>query len=339
MIRDRRPMRMLGILAVALVVLFSPGFPARAQEPAAKPRDEALDDLLKDLKEADRKDAPAEPKPSKPDPSQAKGKEAPKGKPEGAGAGAGANPGGKPAPPKPAGEEVSGKDKDIDDLLEKLGETKDEPAPEERQPGGGGKGGEPGPPGGGKGKDEPPGPGAGGLAGKDRELDEKLEEFAGIRRKKKRDDSGGSGPTSEIIKQMREVEQRLGKPETGGETQAKQKEIVKKIETLIEQMKQSGSSSSKSMRMVQQQQPQSQPGGQKPGQEPGTNPGGAPLQKSLKPSDRHAMAGGKDVWGHLPAELRQEMDNVFKEEALSTKVDMIRRYYLSVAKQKLVRGE
>ncbi len=28
------------------------------------------------------------------------------------------------------------------------------------------------------------------------------------------------------------------------------------------------------------------------------------------------MAGGKDIWGHLPEELRQEMINVFKEEGL-----------------------
>ena len=51
------------------------------------------------------------------------------------------------------------------------------------------------------------------------------------------------------------------------------------------------------------------------------------------------LAGGKDIWGHLPPELRQEMENVFKEDALPTKEDLIRRYYLSVAKQKLVRGE
>ena len=51
------------------------------------------------------------------------------------------------------------------------------------------------------------------------------------------------------------------------------------------------------------------------------------------------MAGGKYIWGHLPPELRQEMENGFKEDALPTKEDLISRYYLSVAKQKLVRGE
>ena len=132
------------------------------------------------------------------------------------------------------------------------------------------------------------------------------------------------------------MEQRLGKPETGEDTQAKQKKIVKEIETLIEQMRQSGGSGSMAMRMVRQA---GQKPGNQPGQTPGSTAGGAPAQKPARPSDHHAMAGGKDIWGHLPAELRQEMENVFKEEPLSAKMDLIRRYYLSVAKQKTIRGE
>ena len=61
--------------------------------------------------------------------------------------------------------------------------------------------------------------------------------------------------------------------------------------------------------------------------------------KPAKPSDRHASANGKNIWGHLPEELRQEMENSFKEDALPAKAELIRRYYLSVAKQKLVRGD
>ena len=78
-------------------------------------------------------------------------------------------------------------------------------------------------------------------------------------------------------------------------------------------MKQSGSSSSMAMRRMRQQ---GQKPGDQPGQTPGANAAGAPPMKPAKPSDRHALAGGKDIWGHLPDELRQEMENVFKEEAL-----------------------
>ncbi|QEH36858.1 hypothetical protein OJF2_54430 [Aquisphaera giovannonii] len=340
--RDRGPLPVLGSLVLALGLLHLASAPAPAQDPGGKPRDEALDSLLEDLKKDEAKAPPAGPQSRKAEQAPAKGGGATKG---GGGKTQDKPPGdGGPAGTKPAADAVSGKDKELDDLLEKLGESRDEPAAEERRPGGGGGGDreQPQPPGGGQGqgKDDRRKPGAGALEGKDKELDEKLEEFAGIKRKKKRGDDGGgsgSGPTSDIIKQMREVEQRLGKQEAGGETQSRQKEIVKRIDTLIEQARQSGSSGSRTIRMVRQQ--GQKPGGQEPGQEPGTNPGGAPAQKPSKPSDRHAMAGGKDIWGHLPPELRQEMENVFKEEALPTMSDMIKRYYVSVAKQKLVRGE
>jgi hypothetical protein len=241
---------------------------------------------------------------------------------------------------KPGSGDVSSKDKELDELLEKLGQTKDEPAQEDRRrgpPGAGEPPEQPRPTRGGEKPTEKQKGKAPGLVGKDKELDERLEEFAGKKRKKnRRYQEDGSGPLGQIIKEMRDVEQRLGKPETGEDTQSKQKKIVKQIETLIEQMRQSGSSGSMAMRRVRQQ---GLKPGEQPGQTPGANARGAPATKPAKPSDRHALAGGKDVWGHLPAELRQEMDNVAKEEALSTKVELIRRYYLSVAKQKLVRGE
>jgi hypothetical protein len=225
-------------------------------------------------------------------------------------------------------------------MLEKLGETKDHPAAPER-PGArppGGEAGEPGPAGG-AGKDPQPKTKSKNLdlQGKDKEIDQRLEEFAGKRRKKSRSDQEeGSGPLGQIIKEMRDVEQKLGKPETGEDTQSKQKQIVKHIETLIQQAKQSGSQGQMALRMVRQQ---GQKPGEQQGQTPGANPGGAPATKPVKPPDRHAMPGGKDIWGHLPAELRQEMENVFKEDALPAKEDLIKRYYLSIAKQKLQRGE
>jgi hypothetical protein len=314
-----------------------------AQDPG-KTQDEALDSLLEKLEKPgqDRKQA-REPqraeKDAKPDlkpgesPAKSKSGADAKGKAE-------AGQAAKPAGPKTAGSGgVSPKDKELDELLEKLGETKDQPAPEERprsrpQPGEPSGPSRPAPGGGGGEKTKQKGQG---LQGKDKEIDEKLEEFAGKKRTKKGgEQSEGSGPLGKIIKEMRDVEQRLGKPETGEDTQSKQKGIVKQIDTLIQQMKQSGSSGSMAMRRVRQQ---GQKPGDQPGQTPGANAAGAPPMKPAKPSDRHALAGGKDVWGHLPAELRQEMENVFKEDALPSKQELIRRYYLSVAKQKLVRGD
>jgi hypothetical protein len=316
-----------------------------AQEPG-KTKDEALDSLIEKLANPDQDSKPAteprrfekDPKPDlKPGGSPAKAKTDSDAKAQ-----AQAEQSTKAANSrKPGSGDVSSQDKELDELLEKLGETKDEPALEDRprgrpQPGEPSGPSKPAPGGGGgektkeKEKDQ-------GLQGNDKEIDERLEEFTGKKRKKKGGEQDeGSGPLGQIIKEMRDVEQRLGKPETGEDTQAKQRRIVKQIDTLIEQMRQSTSSGMMALRRVRQQ-------GQKPGNEPGQTAGanarGAPPMKPAKPLDRHALAGGKDIWGHLPAELRQEMDNVFKEDALPTKQDLIRRYYLSVAKQKLVRGE
>jgi hypothetical protein len=322
------------IPALALFAVIGWSGAVVAQEPGQS-KDEALDSLLKKLDKPEQEKRPAkegksETKPEKP-PAKAKAEAPAKTKSTAPDQTA------KPRPKENA--EVSAKDKEIDDLLEKLGETKDQPARDERPPGRPQEGqpGQPPKPGGGGGdkpKDKDKAPD---LQKQDKEIDEKLEELAGRKKRRKpREQEDGSGPLGQIIKEMRDVEHRLGKPETGEDTQSKQKKIVKEIETLIERMRQAGGSGSMALRMVRQA--GQRPGNQQ-GQTPGATAGGAPNQKPAKPSEHHAIAGGKDIWGHLPAELRQEMENVFKEEPLSAKMDLIRRYYLSVAKQQTRREE
>ncbi len=323
----------------------------KAQE-TGKSSDEALDSLLEKLSEPGAKTKKTEASAGKAaretnqqTKSAASKKAASKPKPDSPPqAKTAAKQTGKPAKPSSSGSsDVSSKDKELDQLLEKLGETRDEPSAEDRTRGRRppGEDAEPSQPSSGKGdqtKSKPkPDASNPGLEGKDKALDERLEELAGKKKKKNRsDEQAGTGQLGQIIKEMRDVEQRLGKPDTSEDTQGKQKQIVKKIETMIEQIRQSSSSG---MAMRQVKQPGGKPGNQQPGQTPGANAQGAPPSKPAKPSDRHSPAGGKEVWGHLPAELRQEMENVFKEDALATKEDLIRRYYLSVSKRKLVREE
>ncbi len=324
--------------ALALAVTVGWGALTPAQEPGkSTDKDSALDSLLEKLSTGNSSDKPAaRPRgttaPAKPGSSKAKND---------AGAAKGQDKAAKSQKKgttrRPGAGDVSSKDKELDELLEQLGQTKDEPTARDRAPSrpGAGEPSEPSRPAPGQGEKTKEKAKAPDLQGKDKEIDERLEEFTGRKRKKNRpQDQEGGGPLGQIIKEMRDVEQKLGKPETGEDTQSKQKQIVKKIETLIQQMRQSASSGSMAMRMIRQQ---GRNQGNQQGQNPGANAGGAPPMKPAKPSERHAMAGGKDSWGHLPPELRQEMDNVFKEEPLSTKQDMIRRYYLSVAKQKLIR--
>ncbi len=179
------------------------------------------------------------------------------------------------------------------------------------------------------------------MKGADKTIDDDLEFRAGRRRKKNKDkeqEGEGSGPLAQVIKEMRDVEQRLQEPDTGEGTRKKQAEIVKNLDTIIEQLRAtSGSSKGKSRRMVMQ--PGQKPGSQS-GTNPGTNGGQAPNAIPAKPSGKALADGrGKDEWGHLPEELRQELANVFTEQYLTSKVELIRRYYLSVAQKSLVREE
>ncbi|MDG3005534.1 hypothetical protein [Paludisphaera mucosa] len=330
-------MTRLGLALLAAYAFLGPD-PARAQDPSA---DAALDALIKEIDE-DKKPAAKPEEPKKPDAPAAKGDENPK--PQAPADDA------KPddkSRPKPRPDELSGKDKDLDALLESLGQTKDEPtAKDERKPPGG-PGDEDKDQGSGQGdKDqEKKDPSQGGdrrprLTDKDKAIDEELEELSGRRRKRNQREEGqgeGSGPMGEIIKEMRDVEKRLGEPDTGDETRGRQQQLVKRLETLIERIRQESQQQSK-MTQRQTQQPGGKPGDQ-PGDQDGNNPGGAPNQRPRKPTDQRSLAGGKDAWGHLPPELRQEMENVSKEDSLPNSQELIRRYYLSVSRGKLNRGE
>ena len=119
---------------------------------------------------------------------------------------------------------------------------------------------------------------------------------------------------------MRDIEQKLGKPDTGEGTREEQKKVVKQIETLIEEMKKSGQSSMGRMVIRRVRKPgQQQQGGRQRGSTEGAMAQGRPGQKPTKPTTKHSNAGGKDIWGHLPAEMRQEIENMFNEEPLSTR--------------------
>ena len=106
---------------------------------------------------------------------------------------------------------------------------------------------------------------------------------------------------------------------------------------MIEEAKKSGSSMGRMMvRRVRQ------PGSRarsRSGPDPGAMARGASATKPLPPTGKHSTASGKDIWGHLPPELRQQIDNQSHEEPLSIKKELIDRYYLSVGKGKLVREE
>lgn len=272
----------------------------RAQD---KPKDEGLERLLDKIEE------------SKAGPAKDKDKE-------------------KADKPKAPGE-VAPEDRGLDKLLEGLGQAKDSPSPDDKKPGG--PGGPPTPPKPDQAKPDP-------LDGESKKLDEILEEKTGRKPKKPRDrqkegqGGEGGGPLGDVIKQMRDVEERLGKPDTGEETRKKQTEIVKNLETLIEQMKNSPSQS-QGLKMIRQGQ---KPGGPPQGQanQQGATGDGTNKGKPEKPrTPPPPIEIAKEIWGQLPAQFRDDMANVLNEHPLPTKTDLIRLYYLSLGKKSSSRGE
>lgn len=292
--------------AAAALLAAALGWAGPAHAAGDDPKDDALDQILQQID-----DKPAEAKPA-PKADEAK----PARKDE-----------------KPVGE-LAPKDEAIDSLLEKLGETKEEPSPN----------GKPMPK-----ADEPPMPGdpprPDEVEARDKSIDEDLEEKTGRKKKKKGDQQQGenSGPLAETIKQMREVEKRLGEPDTGEETRKKQAEIVKQLDNVLEQL-----------RTVEMKPGKGKP--QKPGDQPGKQPGSKPGEGSMagnqpgkgqpqnakpkNPGDKKKLSPTeKNAWGHLTEADRIEKDNAFQERALPAKESLIDRYFLSVAKKAASRGE
>lgn len=271
-----------------------------------------------------------------------------------------ASPGDKPAAGKDDKKPLGKEDEGLDDLLKKLGGgSSDKPLPKgEAKPGDMPKG---------KQADadqpksslpKPPGDVSQLKSRPDAELDQRLEEILGRKRKKKdQDKQGGQGQGGEnqpnegdeggepsnpkmkqLVEKMRDVEKRLSRPDTGQETRGKQKEIVDSIDQIIEQMRQMAQQQQQKRRQRQQQGQQMAQQDQQPSEQPGAQQDkGVGPQTPQKPSGKSSL-DGKDVWGHLPPELRDVMRNVFREESLPAREELVRRYYLSVSKKSLARS-
>jgi hypothetical protein len=314
----------------ALISAFSLflSIPAMAQD---KPKDDALDRLLEKLEgNKPAPEAESAPKPKKDDakkdaPKADKAKTADKAKPKA----------------KPAAE-AEPKDKALDSLLEKLGETKEAPkttgaagAPNDAD----------------KDKDkpakgqEPEDKTASMIKAGEKPLDEHLEELTG-RVKKKKGQQGQQGqagqqgeegadedtPIGRAVKKMRQVETKLGDDDTGEETRKTQGEIVKDLDQMIAQAKRSS--------QMQRKPGKPRPGQPQPGDQQGDQPGaqgnnaqGAKPMKTIDPKNKSQFGGDKNTWGNLPANVRDEMENVFRTEPLPAKLDRISKYYKAVAKK------
>lgn len=170
-------------------------------------------------------------------------------------------------------------------------------------------------------------------------------------------------PLDAIIERMRAVQQRLLKTETDQETRELQTQIVKDLDVLIEKLKNQPPPKSNQNqqppppmgendqnvppRGLGQPKPQNseKQGSGEEKQQPGTasnqtqgeksrqssNPAGQQRRSAEEEAARQRMA--KDVWGHLPPALRQELLNVYSEKFLPKYDELVRKYYEALAEQ------
>jgi hypothetical protein len=78
-----------------------------------------------------------------------------------------------------------------------------------------------------------------------------------------------------------------------------------------------------------------QPGGNNPQGKDGGNPGDPKNDKKPpnQENDNRIADLYKDVWGHLPDKVRQEMDMYFREKFMPRYNDLLRQYYSTIAEQ------
>jgi hypothetical protein len=243
--------------------------------------------------------------------------------------------------PKPAAQ-PSGADEELDKLLEKIADSEpDAPRTKTDRPK------MPGLPGGTPAKKPVGDPSAEKLDRTDQGLDKHLEELLGRRRRRPNDPSqkqqgGQSGspaddensPLGRTVRKMREVEKRLGQRDTGEQTRERQGQILKDLDQLIAQARraaQQGQGQGRTQREIRQAQNGQQ--GNNPDNQQGATAQGVGPGRPKTPTNIRALVGDKDVWGNLPPALREEMENVFREEALPSSSEKISRYYEAINKK------
>jgi len=159
------------------------------------------------------------------------------------------------------------------------------------------------------------------------------------------------------IKGMREAQKRIESQDTGTQTRETQEQVVRDLDKLIDlirQQLQQAQQQSQKQKQKQQKDKQkplakveldpqnSQKQQQKQG-EPKSGQSGT--DKSKQSTDRTAADKAreeeaarrekliKDVWGHLPPALREELNNAYKENYLPKYEDQVRKYYESLAEK------
>jgi hypothetical protein len=158
-----------------------------------------------------------------------------------------------------------------------------------------------------------------------------------------------------VSKNMRISEERLACKDAGEGTRRIQQEIVKDLDALIEQTKrqqqqQASSGNSSSAKDNRHQSNREMPGRQNQ-PDPTRRPNATDQHSEASANqpgkwgkDQRGDAGKmadlyKDIWGHLPETLRQEMDQYSREKFMDKYSEMLKQYYSTIAEKGHRKGE
>jgi hypothetical protein len=142
-------------------------------------------------------------------------------------------------------------------------------------------------------------------------------------------------PLAQIGMQMRKVEALIQQRDTSRATLEMQKRIASDLDSLIQQLQQQNqSSSSNKSSSSGQQSEKSGTGNTKASQKP-ANESTKRVEKATVQSDNSAELQKliKEIWGHLPARMREQMQNVSEEQFLPQYERLLEEYYRRLAEE------
>jgi hypothetical protein len=154
-----------------------------------------------------------------------------------------------------------------------------------------------------------------------------------------------------VLKNMRHAEERLAKNDPGRGTRDIQRDIVKDLDELIDQVKKNPPPQNSSQRMERRPNSQRNPkNSSNPRNSSQKNPGGKNGKRNQpnQGGGRNNQGGGgngrdkrdnkladlfKDVWGHLPETMREEMDAYSRAKFIPKYELLLKEYYRTLSEQ------
>ena len=151
-----------------------------------------------------------------------------------------------------------------------------------------------------------------------------------------------------VARRMTESERRLAKKELGDATLELQTDILKDLDLLLKQMReQQAAPSSPSANSSSNRKESSAPRERSStrSEQAGASP--VPRQALGGRAKTNGATGGpanlaevyKDIWGHLPETLRQEMDQYAREQFMPKYSELIQRYYATISEKGHRKGD